>query len=142
MTTVAWDENTIASDSRVSLTSEMILNNNTTKIFKLKNGGVMGFAGGIAIALAFRKWFDGEGDAPDLADPYNCIYIDNKYRCWAYDGTAKVALRTEKRGAIGTGAKFAYAILDYGGTAEEAVRAGIKRDIWSGGKIKIIRYRD
>jgi 20S proteasome alpha/beta subunit len=142
LTSIAWDENTIASDSRVCTTSETIINNHTIKIFNLKNGGVMGCAGGVAVGQAFRKWFDGEADMPDITENYNVIYIDNKYKCWLYDGTSKVAIKVEKRGAIGTGSKFAYAILDYGGTAEEAVRIAIKRDIWSGGKIKIIRYRD
>ncbi|MNJ79145.1 hypothetical protein D3C77_770710 [compost metagenome] len=41
--------------------------------------------------------------------------------------------------AIGSGAPYALAAMDMGASAEDAVRAAMKRDIYTGGKIRTLR---
>jgi len=41
--------------------------------------------------------------------------------------------------AIGSGAQYAIAAMDMGASAEDAVRAAMKRDIYTGGKIRSLR---
>ncbi|GAI22667.1 unnamed protein product, partial [marine sediment metagenome] len=41
--------------------------------------------------------------------------------------------------AIGSGSAYALAAMDMGASAEEAVRAAMKRDIYTGGKVRTMR---
>lgn len=41
--------------------------------------------------------------------------------------------------AIGTGSPYALAAMDMGASAEDAVRAAMKRDIYTGGKVRVIK---
>ncbi|MNR66547.1 hypothetical protein D3C85_1900920 [compost metagenome] len=43
--------------------------------------------------------------------------------------------------AIGSGAMYALAAMDMGASAAEAVRAAMKRDIYSGGKLTTIAIK-
>ena len=41
--------------------------------------------------------------------------------------------------AIGSGSAYALAAMDMGASAEEAVRAAMKRDIYTGGRVRVLR---
>jgi hypothetical protein len=144
MTCVAWDGNTIAADGRIYAPSNQIIVTDTfKKILKLKNGGIIGFSGVWYAAEGFRRWLDGEAEAPEIGDTsFHIVYIDSKYRVWEYDNTTKIAIETSKIGAIGSGTPNALTTLDLGLDAVTAVKMAIKRDPMCGGKIRSIRYRD
>lgn len=44
--------------------------------------------------------------------------------------------------AIGSGAAYALAAMDMGASAEDAVRAAMKRDIYTGGKVRAMKVCD
>ncbi len=44
--------------------------------------------------------------------------------------------------AIGSGSAYALAAMDMGASAEEAVRAAMKRDIYTGGTVRTIVIRE
>ncbi|MCP6695873.1 proteasome subunit beta [Pseudomonas donghuensis] len=58
---------------------------------------------------------------------------DDKTGIWRQD------LDPTNPDAIGSGAPYALAAMDMGASAEEAVRAAMKRDIYTGGKIRTLR---
>lgn len=54
-------------------------------------------------------------------------------------GVWKQELDPANPDAIGSGSAYALAAMDMGASAEEAVRAAMKRDIYTGGKVRTIR---
>lgn len=58
---------------------------------------------------------------------------DDKTRVWKQD------LDPANPDAIGSGSAYALAAMDMGASAEEAVRAAMKRDIYTGGKVRTHR---
>ena len=58
---------------------------------------------------------------------------DDKTGIWRQD------LDPANPDAIGSGSAYALAAMDMGASAEEAVRAAMKRDIYTGGKVRTIR---
>jgi ATP-dependent protease HslVU (ClpYQ) peptidase subunit len=142
LTVIAWDKTTIASDSQVT-TGERIYAFRP-KILKTKGGGIVGAAGPMNVLYDYVKWFNGEIEAPEYTGEmsYRIVYIDPSKKIWMYYSTTKSVCPAEKIGAIGSGEDYAITALDLGLTAEQAVAVAIKRDVFSGGKIRSIRYRD
>lgn len=70
---------------------------------------------------------------------------------WPHDGKAFKSGFNEDDGvwtqelqfneAAGTGANFALAAMDFGCSAKEAVKYAMTRDIYSGGKVKVIKVK-
>jgi ATP-dependent protease HslVU (ClpYQ) peptidase subunit len=57
---------------------------------------------------------------------------DDKTGVWRMD------LDRSNPDAIGSGAPYALAAMDMGASAEEAVRAAMKRDIYTGGEVHVL----
>lgn len=146
MTTIAYREGVLASDSRVTIKA-FIDNDNVKKLFKLPDGSVVGMAGswtpGMDLYRALKKAAKEAKDGEEMQLPfvngkYQAILVSplgdawynengewNNLKKWNYDYIA-----------IGSGGAVAMAAMDAGADARTAVAVGIKRDVYSGGKIQ------
>lgn len=137
MTTVAYRDGILAADGRVT-TKDFIESDNDRKIFRLTDGSLFGtsgdYAGGLQMyRLLFASSKLKKPNLPSISAKIRALLINNDI--WYYEGGVWEK-RKDDYLAIGTGGKFALAAMDAGATAKEAVRVGIKRDIYSGGKLR------
>lgn len=137
MTTICWDGYDLATDSQVVEGNCRVENIN--KIYSLDNGSYLAFCGSADVGQLVSEWINGKREAPsdDLMKESAVLLVDSNGDAYYYDNTVSVAMPVKKC-ASGSGMQFAYAILDNGGTAEQAVKAAIKRDIYSGGKVNVV----
>jgi hypothetical protein len=142
MTCIAWDGKTIAADSLI--TCEATGDYLTTKLHRIR-GALYGWAGDGNLAATLLGWVRAGGkpaDFPALDEDERaaCTLLRitkagaallDGYPCWVtVDG---------QRMAIGSGAHFARAAMDFGKTAEQAVEYAATRVHSVGGPIKTMR---
>ncbi len=144
MTTIAYRDGVLAADTRAT-SGDVIVGSSALKI--AKRGRVMAAASGTsAYARRFMDWFRSgmKGDPPPSIDPN-----DHDTFCWGLLVTGddrRVLLQQPgwivERGpyfAMGSGRDFALGAMAHGASAEEAVRAAIAHDVYSGGDITVLR---
>jgi len=135
MTTIAYHENIIAVDSRAT-TNGVITDDNSNKIIK-KNGVVFIVSGALSDFDEIVKAYNGEpydknADASAFVDDGGTVYLAGICKD---DGFWKLDI-TDRSYAIGSGADHAWTALDLECNAVEAVKMAIKRNIYTGGKIR------
>lgn len=146
MTTIAYRDGVIASDSRTTC-KHHIDSDTTKKLFKLPDGAVIGMAGawdpGMDLFYALKKAIkDGADkktkDLPIVRGKYQAIVVCPNGDTWFNDMGSWTNLKEfdYEYYAIGSGTVAALSAMDAGATAKEAVAVGIKRDMYSGGKIQ------
>ena len=146
MTIIAWDGKTLAADSRCSDAHLMHLTN-CRKIFKLKNGALLGTAGDsddrmvrdILGKASPRKMPTREALAATktgfqaiMVFPKGHVFlIEIDWEDHANEGEwrASVDPISDKFIAVGHGQQFAYGALEHGASAVDAVRVACKRDL-------------
>lgn len=136
MTTVAFDGRTMAGDGR--LADDAIASDDFRKIFRIR-GQIVGLSGAASACMAMVDWMKGgcEGKRPECSNT-SILIVEP-------DGTAMIQddggtpLKVSVPCAIGSGSNYAVAIMDAGGSATKAVRAAMKRDPRTGGKIRTLR---
>ena len=141
MTTIVYHEGIIAQDSLIS-NSEKIIDDNTNK--SVKKDGVLFF------------WCGSQCDIDQIINAYNGGSYDkinaNISAIIVDGGIVYSAAISEHRGfwklditgrsyAIGSGEDHAWTALDLGCNAKEAVEMAIKRDLYTGGKIRTHKVR-
>ncbi len=138
MTTVAWDGETMAADSAVH-DGETIVHR-MKKIQRMPNGALAGFAGDVEQAMALLEWLRGgqRGTKPKSKD-VSVLYVTPQRRVYHYDGGRKAHPIAEPFFSIGTGADVAFGAMFAGSNAKTAVRAAIKRDIFSRGPLQVLK---
>lgn len=144
MTTIAYRNGVIAGDGRETFIEEhespMINRDDSVKVHRLKDGRLFGAARGSeeidrlyeALQKGEEKW-----PCPKLED-INAMVIDTDGTIWVYEG-AKWVKHDGDYYSVGSGARFAFPAMDAGADAETAVKIGIARDPYSGGKITVLR---
>ena len=146
MTTIAYRDGVIASDSRTTVKS-FIDSDNVKKLFKLPDGAVVGMAGGWEAGMILynelKKSVHASKNAksvklPTVRGKYSAILVTPAGDSWFnYQGEwTNLKEFGYDYFAIGSGADVATAAMDANATAKEAVAIGIKRDIYSGGKVQ------
>ena len=138
MTTIAYHDGIIAVDSQVSASS-MITDIDKNKI--VKRGGIVFVCwGACADEADFIAAYNGDdynkkADVGGIVDDHGIVYIaaiDNEEDgegFWKQDITGRYY-------ATGSGAAHAWTALDLGCTAVEAVKMAIKRNIYTGGRVR------
>ena len=141
MTTIAFRYGTLAADRRVSDSSRGLIEGGTTKVFRRKDGCLVGVAGSLGIANRFVRWFLGGevGEAPSLRDKdanatAEAIIIRSNGQIENYYELGIIIAETEYY-AIGSGATAALAAMDMGADARRAVEIACGRDAGSGNGI-------
>ena len=141
MTTIAYRNGVLAGDGRETQIADgesaLVIRDTDVKVFKLKDGRLFGAAKTSEDILRLHNSLKNGTALPKL-DDVAAILVDLKRRIWFCEG--RIWQRAPyKFFAIGSGGGFALAAMDAGATAIEAVRVGIKRDPYSGGKVTYVR---
>lgn len=136
MTTIACDGKTMAADSRTSSGGDRIVDDQTTKIGRTKEGWIVGAAGrGGALRLAIEAL--NAGNAPKIkGTTVIALLPDGTGRQYEEDGHWTDVLWPY---SCGSGRDFALALLDAGFSPEKAVLGAAKRDPFTGGPVTILR---
>ena len=139
MTTIAYKNGVIAYDSRQTR-GGAIVSDDCVKC-QVVDGVSFLLAGAVCDAKALvAAYFGTPSPAPVECSGY--VVDGGKLLMVGHDdktGLWKLDLDPDNPDAIGSGSPYALAAMDMGASAEEAVRAAMKRDIYTGGKIRTVR---
>ena len=139
MTTIAYKDGVIAYDSRQTR-NDRIVSDNAPKC-QVVDGVSFFLSGAVCNEKALiAAYFGTPSPVPVECSGYvvdggNLMMVghDDKTGIW------KQELELTNPDAIGSGAAYALAAMDMGASAEGAVRAAMKRDIYTGGEIRLFR---
>jgi len=138
MTTIAYRDGVMAGDGRETLHGEqqspMVIREDVVKVFKLKDGVILGVCGTSEHAEQLRRSLSRKRSATPELDDCQAIMVGPDRVIYVYEGAVWVRQNAAYY-AIGTGALMAFAAMDADATARKAVEIGIKRDPFSGGNI-------
>lgn len=143
MTTIAYRNGILAGDGRETNISDdesaVVLTDKCTKVFRLDDGRLYGGSRGSEDITRLHQALMKKAPLPKL-DDINALLIDTHGRIWLYEGSIWQPIKARYY-AVGSGSVFAIGAMDAGASAIEAVRIGIKRDPYSGGKVSHVRLR-
>lgn len=139
MTTIATDGKSMAADGRVT-SCDMIFSEELVKIHRLADGRLVGIAGSGYFHEPFLKWLEEGGEKPKLSDNFEGLVLHPDGTACTYDENC-YRLPESLPTASGSGRPFALAAMDLGFSPEEAVKAAIRRDTQSGGKITVLHLK-
>jgi ATP-dependent protease HslVU (ClpYQ) peptidase subunit len=142
MTTIAYRDGELATDSRITA-GDMIVSDVRRKVHRLRDGSVVAWAGSVQDAelllQAMRKTAPRAAKHPKLED-ISALHLRTDGSLWEYEGEAWVK-QDPGYYATGSGSPYAFAAMDAGATAKDAVRIAIKRDANSGGRVQSLRLK-
>lgn len=141
MTTIAYKDGVIAYDGRQTR-NDRIVSDSSPKCQVVD--GVSFFLSGAACdeKALIAAYFGTPSPVPIECSGY--VVDGGKLLLVANDdktGIWKQELDPSNHGAIGSGAPYALAAMDMGASAEDAVRAAMKRDIYTGGLIRTLTIK-
>ncbi|MFA7892982.1 proteasome subunit beta [Pseudomonas putida] len=139
MTTIAYKDGVIAFDSRQTRSGSIVSDDVVKR--QVVDGVSFFLSGAVCDEKALiAAYFGTPSPVPVECSGYvvdggNLLMVghDDKTGVWKQD------LDLSNPDAIGSGSAYALAAMDMGASAEEAVRAAMKRDIYTGGKVRTIR---
>lgn len=140
MTTVAYRDGILAADSRVTV-KDVIDSDNDKKIYRLRDGSVYGMSGDYVGGLKLLSHLKFAVKQKHLVLPtpqvkgVKAILISPEKVLWYFEQGLWEKLKHPYY-AVGSGGKFATAAMDAGADAITAVKIGIKRDVYSGGRVR------
>ena len=143
MTTIAYDHinGFIAVDGRVT-SSGVIQSDNACKVINA-NGRTFCMSGSTSDWNDFCNDFE-NGKQPKRKYSCNAMMIENEsvFTC-GIDDDDGLFFQCEQNwnSAMGSGNQFAVAAMDFGKSAEEAVKYASTKDCYTGGKITVIKTR-
>jgi ATP-dependent protease HslVU (ClpYQ) peptidase subunit len=141
MTTIVYNhkDGEIASDSQVT-SGDLIQPWKCTKLIRI-NSGWVAMSGSVVDYGSYINILEGKDISGDKTNLKNqCLVIPDKgdsYNFWFDSLGHPVKEVVTGSWAIGSGREYALGALAVGASAKEAVRAAIKYDIYSGGKIVV-----
>ena len=108
----------------------------TKKIYRLKNGGVVGFCGALEDAINAIKWLNGdEVEKLNFAE-VTLLVATKSGKLLKYDSASPLTLkRSTPYISIGTGHQIALGAMFAGATAVEAIKAAIEHDSHTQGPV-------
>lgn len=141
MTTVVYRNGVMASDSAVTVGDARM--GSLRKVFRLKDGSLVGFAGDYARGVHFLKWLDTDRseDAPSLEDS-TCMVVSPERVITVYQGEESLPILygpDQDYIAIGSGYTFALGACHQGASAEEAAQASCFHDVYSALPLQVER---
>ena len=139
MTTIAYKDGVIAYDSRQTRNSA-IVSDNAPKC-QVVDGVSFFLSGAVCDEKVLIAAYFGTA-SPVLVECSGYVVDGGKLLMVGHDdktGIWKQELELTNPDAIGRGAAYALAAMDMGASAEGAVRAAMKRDIYTGGEIRLFR---
>lgn len=145
MTTIAYKDGVIASDSRATYDdwtkSKCVkLYRAKSKIDPVKGDVIVATAGHSSASLLFLDWLEVGGE-PRLHDrgvnemnEFECLIV-HKSGVWIGDRLCRLEVLEEEFWAAGSGRQAALAAMHCGKSAVEAVRIACRIDSFSGGRV-------
>ena len=137
MTTIVYKDGVIAYDSRITA-GDMIVTDNYNK--KIISNGRTYFISGAAMdyPVIIRLYEGGDGEVNGtttalVVEPNGDLFVA------AANKDSKLWVERTKRDeieALGSGEMYAYTAMDMGADAKLAVQMAIKRDMYSGGRVR------
>lgn len=145
MTTIVYRDGVMAGDGRETMQNDedsswFKLRDDCVKVFKLKSGHLFGAAHGSEDIDRLHAALVKNLPPPKLEDVAG-LMVDKQRKILLYEGNIWQHIKMPYY-AVGSGSIIAFAAMDMGATAIEAVKVAIKRDIWSGGKITSVRMTE
>lgn len=139
MTTVAWDGETLAADSQSTTGT---VRGTAHKIAKNNAGFVIAGCGSYAVISAWIAWV--LSGLPPEAQPSGVedstvLIVDPKGRARLFADAAVAQPLPRKQWAIGSGSDLALGAMAMGADARTAVKVAAKFDVYTGGKIVVLR---
>ena len=148
MTTIAYRDGVLASDSRETAYKSRIDTDKAKKIFRV-GSCIVGMAGssaqGMQMLEALKKAVKARKKGEENVLPNimlkSCmaLLVEGDGGLWFYE--KGVWMRVDGYYAIGSGSDYAIAAMDTGLSAKEAVRIAINRDCFSGGRIQTLELK-
>ena len=124
MTTIVYRDGTLAADTRMIQGTAII--GNISKIVRRH--------------AAAQRWFlDGEEGDPPVEDETKALVIDPRGKVEMFEADGTIEWRAPYL-AIGSGKEFALGAMFMGATAQEAVRAAMQFDPYSGGRVMTLTH--
>lgn len=140
MTTVAWDGKTLAADSQ--MTSGAI-RSRAVKIVRSPNGFLAAGAGEWNSIVPWLRWVEGgmipEEQPDSLHAKSHVIIIDPKGKAFTFEGSTTRLPLLDKFWALGSGTELALGAMAMGADARTAVKVAAKFDVYTGGRIVVLR---
>lgn len=156
MTTIAYTNDVLAADSQFS-EEAYLAKGPCAKIYKVDPGRfratlgtdvcLVGLAQGYFSGLLFLDWLQGKLDSEDFhgilqeEDDFLALFVTNKSEIFLCNRYLVLEKINSSFWAIGSGSKIAMAVMDAGGSAEEAVKQACKYDLYTGGDVKTLSLR-
>lgn len=143
MTTIAYKDGILAGDTMY--TEGNIKGFNAKKLFKYKQI-LIGHSGWCDIVF-HPKYLESlyrslikNSKLPEIFDglEYSILAIKESKIYTASHDIPYFTVLPDKYYAVGSGKSIALSIMDYGGSAIDAVKIAIKRDVYSGGKVTYV----
>jgi ATP-dependent protease HslVU (ClpYQ) peptidase subunit len=140
MTTIAYRDGELATDSRITA-GDMIVSDKRTKVHRMRDGSLVAWAGAVQDAeLLLRAMRKTSNDPHPKLQDISALHLRVDGSLWEYEGEAWVK-QDPGYYATGSGSPYAFAAMDAGASAKDAVRIAIKRDANSGGKVQSLKLK-
>lgn len=140
MTTIAYKDGVLAADTRATI-GDVIDPSEHKKVFRLKNGALVGSAGTPGeTRVILKKLRKNPDDFESIKSPNNVIYIKPDGKIFEHDGSGWSPINA-KYAAIGSGHLPALVAMRLGKSAREAIKIAIEFDKNTGGKVRSVRLK-
>lgn len=136
MTTIAYRDGVLAADTLV--TANNMRSGFLTKIAR-QGRLLVGFCGRSANYEAFRNWLAAGMNGSFKSEDGNVFVIPPEGPAIIWGDGDTPWRETAPFWALGSGEAPALGAMQAGASAEEAVKAAIALDVWSGGEITVLR---
>jgi len=150
MTIIAYRDGIIASDSQETHSDGRKAP--CKKIYKSRDGVIIGTAGDSYTGLMLVDWFERGArldDAPDLShvstdEDFECLIVESRENIYTMNRFFQrydIELMNNEFYAIGCGSGYAMVAMEMGATAKEAVKVTCKYDAYCGGNIQVMKVK-
>lgn len=139
MTTIAYKNGTLASDSRVTKGGTIIADTHR-KVHRLRDGSLLAWAGSVQDSEVMLKHLRKSLEVPLLND-IEALMVRPDGSVELFEGSMWVKQKKAPHYALGSGDVYALAAMDAGASAKRAVQIAINRDTSSGGRVQTARLK-
>jgi hypothetical protein len=139
MTTVAWDGKTLAADSQSTTGS---VRGTAAKLAKNRDGFLVAGSGDLGTVKVWINWVLAgmpPDQQPTSIEEANILVIDPRGRPSLFSGLAVAQPLPRRQWAIGSGGDIALGAMAAGADARQAVKIACKLDVYSGGRVVVLR---
>lgn len=141
MTTIAWDGTRLAADTQ-STRNDLVVSVASDKITAFTDGTAFGYTGANSDRSVAEEWIERGMKWPAPEFDGAALIVPRRGRAFILESKAAgPVLSSFRYQAIGSGAAIALGAMASGGTATAAVRAAIRHDVYSGGRVRSFKLR-